>query len=113
MTAHQNLHESREEKIELKKEFLRKGESMKDFIARVRVLQLVANLTKEPLWEHLVDSILQEIWIHIRRVSTDKDVLEIVLPNIKMCFQTILSASSRVECEKTREVYVQGPYQQK
>ena len=47
ITAHLNLHESREAKTELKKEFQRKGEAMKDFIAQVRVLQLVAYLTKE------------------------------------------------------------------
>ena len=33
MTAHQNLHGSSEAKTELKKEFQRKGEPMKDFIA--------------------------------------------------------------------------------
>ena len=47
--AHQNLHESREAKMELKKEFQRNGKPMKDFIAWARVLQLVANLTKEQL----------------------------------------------------------------
>jgi len=81
---------------------------MKDFIARVRVLQLVANLTKEQPWEHLVDTILQEVRMHIRRISTDKDVLDKVPPSIEMCFQTILSAGSTVEFEKPREAYAQG-----
>ena len=103
--AHQNLHESSEAKTEVKKEYQRKGEPMKDFIARVRVLQLVAKLTKEQLWEHLVDSILQEVRIHIRRVSMDKDVLDRVPPSIEMCYQTIVSAGSTGEFEKTREAY--------
>ena len=96
-TAHQNLHESHDGKTQLKKEVQRKGESMKG------VLQLVANLNKEQLWEHLVDSMLQEVRMHIRRVSTDKDVLDKVPPSIEMCFQTILSASSTVQFEKTWE----------
>ena len=86
---------------------------MKDFIARVRVLHLVAKLTKEQLWEHLVDSILQEVRMHIRHVSTDKGILDKVPPSIKMCFQTILSPGSTVEFETTREAYAQGQCQQK
>ena len=38
MTAHQNLHESREAKMAMKKEFQEKGELIKDFIAQVRIL---------------------------------------------------------------------------
>jgi len=86
---------------------------MKDFIARVWVLQLVTNLTKEQLWEHLVDSILQQVQMHIRHASTDKDVLDRVPLSIKMFFRTILSAGSRVEFEKTREAYAQGQSWQK
>jgi len=81
---------------------------MKDFIARVRFLQLVANLTKEQLWEYLVDSILQEVRMHIRRVSTDNNILNKVPPSIEMYFQTIFSPSSTVEFEKTREADAQG-----
>ena len=51
--------------------------------------------------------------MHIRRVSIDKDVLDRVPASIEMCFQTILSAGSTVEFQKTREAYAQGQYQQK
>ena len=51
--------------------------------------------------------------MHMRRVSTDKDVLDKVPPSIEMCLQTILNAGSTVEFEKTREAYAQGKYQQK
>ena len=84
---------------------------MKNFIARVRALQLVANLTRDQLWEHLVDSVLEEVQMHIRHVSMDKDVLDKVPHSIEICFQTILSAGSIVEFAKTREAYVQGQYQ--
>jgi hypothetical protein len=111
--VHQNLHEAREAKTALKKEFQKKGELMKDFIARVRVLQLVADFSKEQLWEHLVDSILPEVRTHLRRVSTDKDVLDKVPQSVEMCFQTILNAGSTVEFEKAREAFAQNQYQQK
>jgi len=86
---------------------------IKDFIARVRILQLVADLTREQLCEHLVDSILSEVRTHMRCISTDKDVLDKVPQRIDMCFQTILSAGSTVEFEKAREAFAQSPYQQK
>ena len=47
MTAHQNLHESWEAKATIKKEFQKKGKLIKDFIGQVRILQLVADLTRE------------------------------------------------------------------
>jgi len=51
--------------------------------------------------------------MHLRRVSTDKYVLDKVSPSIEMCFQTIHRAGLRVEFEKTRETYAQGQCQQK
>jgi len=96
----------------MKKEFQRKGEQMKDFIARVRILKLVADLTREQLWEHLVDSILPEVRTHIRSISTDKDVLDKVPLSIDMFFQTILSAGSMVEFEKAKEAFAQSQYLQ-
>ena len=51
--------------------------------------------------------------MHIRRVSTDKEILDKVPASIETCLQTILSTGSTVEIEKTRETYPQGQYQQK
>ena len=113
MTAHQKLYGSHEALTVCKNEFQRKGNPMQNLTARVRVLQLVGNLTKEQRWEHLVGSIIQEVRIHVRHISTDKHVLDKVPPSIEIYFQTILSASSTVEFEKTREAYAPAQCQQK
>jgi len=85
---------------------------MKDFIAQVRILQLVSELAIEQLWEHLVDSILPRVRMYLKRISTDKDVLDKVPQSIEMCFQTFVSACSMVEFEKSREAFAQSQYQQ-
>jgi len=51
--------------------------------------------------------------MHMRRISTDKDILDKVPQSIEMCFQTILSAGSTVEFVKARQAFAQSLYQQK
>lgn len=97
INVHQNPQEKWYAKVSLQKEFQKKGEQMKDFITRVRVHQLVAELPKEQLWEHLINAIQPEVRNHMVRGSTDKYVLDKVPASTEMCFQAIADANVEYE----------------
>ena len=94
MEAHQNHHEQREAKQTMFKDYQRKVEQMVDYISSNRADQLIACLSREGLWEHLVNSIQPEVRTHMVRTSIDKDVLDKVFASIEMCFPTIANAGS-------------------
>jgi len=61
---------------------------MVDYISRNGTHQLIACLSKEALWEHLVNSMQPEVRPHMIRTSINKDVLDKVSASIEMCFYT-------------------------
>jgi hypothetical protein len=95
------------------KDYQRKGERMVDYISRNRAHQLIACLSREALWEHLVNSIQHEVRTHMIRTSTDKDVLDKVPTSIEMCFHTIANAGLTLEYERGRETYARTEFQHK
>jgi len=105
MEAHRNHHEQREAKQTMLKDYQRKGERMVNYISRNKAHQLIACLSREALWEHLVNSIQPEVRTHMIRTSTDKDVLDKVPTSIEMCFHTIANPGSTLEYERRRETY--------
>jgi len=84
-----------------------------DYISRNRAHQLIAYLSREALWKHLVNSIQHEFRTHMIRTSTDKDVLDKVPTSIEMCFYTIANAGSTLEYEQGRETYARPEFQHK
>ena len=74
MEDHRNHHEQRDAKQSMLKDYQWKGERMVDYISRNRAHQLIACLSREALWEHLVNSIQPEVRTHMIGTSTDKDV---------------------------------------
>jgi len=86
---------------------------MVDYISRNRAHQLIACLSRETLWEHLVNSIQPEVRTHMIRTSTEKGVLDKVPPSIEMCFHTIANAGSTLEYESGRERCARTEFQHK
>ena len=95
------------------KDYQWKGERMVDYISRNRANQLIAFLSREALWEHLLNSIQPEVRTHIIQTSTDKNVLDKVPTSIEMCFHTIANAGSTLEYERGRETYAWTEFQHK
>jgi len=113
MEAHRNHQEQREAKQTMRKDYHRKGERMVDYISHNRAHQLIACLSREALWEHLVNSIQPEVRTHMIRTSIDKDVLDKVPTSIEICFHTIGNAGSTMEYEHGRETYARTEFQHK
>jgi len=113
MGAHRNHHKQREAKQTMLKDYQRKSESMVDYISRHRAHQLIACLSREALWEYLVNSIQLEVRTHMIRTSSNKDVLDKVPTSIEMCFHTIANAGSTLEYERGRETYARTDFQHK
>jgi len=113
MEAHPNHHEQREGKQTMIKDYQWKGDRMVDYISRNRAHQLIACLSREALWEHLVNSIQLEVRTHMIRTSTDKDGLDKVPTSIDMCFHTIANAGSTLEYERGRETYARTEFHHK
>ena len=84
---------------------------MLDYIYRNRAHQLIGCLSREALWEHLVNSIQPEVRTHMIRTSIDKDVLDKVPASIEMCFHTIANAGSTLEYKRGREKYSRTEFQ--
>jgi len=113
MEAHRNHQEQREAKQTMLKDYQRKDERMVDYISHNRAHQLIACLSKEALWEHLVNSIQPEVRTHMIRTSIDKDILDKVPASIEMCFHTIANAGSTLEYKRGREKYARTEFQHK
>jgi len=113
MEAQRNHHKQREAKQTMLKDYQQKGERMVDYISRNRAHQLIACLSREVLWENLINYIQPEGRTHMIWTSTDKEVLYKVPTSIKMCFHTIANAGSALECERGRETYAQTDFQHK
>jgi len=86
---------------------------MVDYISRNRAYQLIACLSREALWEHLVNFIQPEVRTHMIRTSTDKDVLDKVPTSFEICFHTIANAGSTLAYERGRETYARTEFQHK
>jgi len=65
------------------KDYQWKGERMVAYISRNRAHLLIACVSREVLWEHLVNFIQPEVRTHMIRTSTDKDVLDKVPTSIE------------------------------
>jgi len=113
MEAHRNYHEQREAKQTMLKDYQQKDERMVDYISRNRAHQLIACLSREVLWEHLVNCIQPEVRTHMIRTRIDKDVLDKVPASIEICFHTIANARSTLEYERGREKYARTKFQHK
>jgi len=113
MEAHRNHHEQREVKQTMLKDYQRKDERMVDYNSRNRAHQLIACLSREALWKHLVNSIQPEVRTHMIRTSIDKDVLDKVPASIEMYFHTIGNAGSTLEYKRGREKYAWSEFQHK
>jgi len=113
MEAHRNHTEQRETKQTMLKNYQRQGERMVHYISRNRAHQLIGCLSREALWEHLINSIQPEVRTHMIWTSTDKDVLDKVPTSIEMCFYTIANVGSTLEYERGRETYARTEFQHK
>jgi len=113
MEAHRNHHEQQEAKQTMLKDYQQKDERMVDYISRNRAHQLIACLSREALWKHLVNFVQPEVRTHMIRTSIDKDVLDKVPACIEMCFHTIANAGSTLEYERGREKYSRTEFQHK
>jgi len=74
---------------------------------------MMACLSREALWEHLVNSIQPEVRSHMIRSSAEKDVLDKIPTNIEMCFHTIGNAGLTLTYECGRETYARTKFQHK
>jgi len=76
------------------KDYQQEGKRMVDYISLNRAHQLIAWLSREALWQHLVNSIQPEVRTNMIRTSTDKDGLDKVPTSIEMCVHAIANAGS-------------------
>ena len=113
MEGHRNHHEQRESKVTILKNYQRKGKRMVDYISLYRAHQLIACLSKEALWEHLVNSIQPEVRTQNIPTNTDKNILDKVPTCVEMSFHTIANAGSTLEYDWGRETYAWTEFQYK
>jgi len=113
MEAYRNHLELWEAKQTMLKNYRRKDEQKVDYISGNKAHQLIACLSREALWKHLVNSIQPEVRTHMIRTRIDKDVLDKVPVSIEMCFHTIANAGSTLEYERGRERYARIEFHHK
>ena len=65
MEAHRNHHEELEPKETIPKDYQQKDNRMVDYISCNSAHQLIACVSREALWEHLVNSIQPEVRTHM------------------------------------------------
>jgi len=54
ISVHENRNKVREAKSNIQMEFQKASELIKDYVSRMRTLNMVANLPRDRLWEYLV-----------------------------------------------------------
>jgi len=79
-------------------EFQKAGELIKDYVSRMRTLNMVANLPRDLLWEYLITGLQPEVHEYMK--WTNKDFLYIVPASPEICFEAITSAGMEVENER-------------
>jgi len=61
IAVHENRNEVREAKRNMQMEFQKASELIKDYVSRMRTLNLVANLPRDLLWEYLITGLQPEV----------------------------------------------------
>jgi len=106
ISVHENRNEVREAKRNIQMEFQKAGELIKNYVSRMRTLNMVANLSRDLLWEYLVRSLQPEVREYMKR--TNKDSLDVAPASPEMCFEAITSAGTEVKNERIREQYIRN-----
>jgi len=102
--VHENRNEVREAQRNIQMEFQKAVELLKNYVSRMRTLNIVANLTQDLLWEYLITGFQPEVREYMKR--TNKYSLDVAPGSPNMCFEAITSAGIEVENERIREQYV-------
>jgi len=87
-------------------EFQKTGELIKDYVSRMRTLNMVANLPRDLLWEYLVTGLQPEVHEYMKR--TNKDSLDVAPGSPEICFEAITSTGIEAENERIREQYMRN-----
>jgi len=87
-------------------EYQKSGERIKDYVSRMRMHNMVANLPREQLWECLITGLQADICEYMKPVN--KDSLDLAPARPEMCFQAIINAGMEVENEKQHEQWMQN-----
>jgi len=87
-------------------EFQKASELIKDYVSRMRTLNMFANLPRDLLWEYLVTGLQPEVREYMKR--TNKDSLDVPPASPEICFEAITSAGMEVEHERIREQYMRN-----
>jgi len=106
IAIHENKNEVREAKRNLQMEYQKSGERIKDYVSRMHIHNMLANLPREQLWECLIIGLQADIREYMKRMN--KDCLDLAPASPEMCFQTIIKAGMDVENEKQREPWMQN-----
>jgi len=85
-------------------EFQKAGELIKDYVSRMRTLNIVASLPRDLLWEYLITGLQPEVREYMKQ--TNKDSLDVAPARLEMCFEAITSAGMEVENERIREQFM-------
>jgi len=87
-------------------EFQKASELIKDYVSRMRTLNMVANLSRDLLWEYVITGLQPVVGEYMKR--TNKDSLHIVPASPEMCFEAITSAGMEVENERIQEQFIRN-----
>jgi len=98
IAVHENRNKVREAKRNIQMEFQKAGELTKNYVSRMCTLNMVANLSRDLLWEYLITGLQSEVREYITR--TNKDSLDVAPATPEMCFEAITSAGMEVENER-------------
>jgi len=81
--------------------FQKASELIKDYVSRMRTLNMVANLPRDLLREYLVTGLQPEVREYMKR--TNKNSLDVAPASPEMCVEAITSAGMEVENERIQE----------
>jgi len=106
IAVHENRNEARETKRNIQMEFQKAGELIKDYVSRMRTLNMVANLPRDLLWEYLIIGLQPEVCEYMKQ--TNKDSLDVAPASPEMCFEAITSVGRKVENERIGEQFMRN-----
>lgn len=89
-------------------EYQKGSEIIKVYVARMRTLNLVANLPADQIWDYLVNGVRVEVRDFMRR--TNKRALDHAPASVELCFEAITTAGMEVENDKVREAWTQAQH---
>ena len=106
IVIHENKKEVCEDKRNLQIEYQKCGERIKDYVSRMRIHNMFANLPREQLWECLITGLQANICKYIKQVN--KNSLDLAPASPKMCLQAIINTRMEVKNDKQREQWIQN-----